>query len=868
LTTAAVPARVTREASFPTRWPTVAAAVLMTLVAAFIGWRLVGGADEAQVTLVTDLTFPVAAGLAILLAFGASRATGTDGRDRRAWRLLGLALVCYGLGDVMWAALEIGTGEGPDVSIADAFYLLYYPTALAGLASLPGAARTRAEQAQLAIDALSLVIVGTTIEWILVISPQVGDLAISPAATIVALAYPIGDVVLLLGLGMVVLRRRVSRHDLPLVLMVGAVVANLAGDLVSGSAWLDETYVTGGLPDMAFMLFWMLIGLAAYAQGRPEAALRQPVDRPPSSVFWLPYAAIGVGFALPIASELGGWEAARGSAIAGAISLSVLVATRQLLGAREAARHAGERARAATESRFNMLVQQASDIIMVIARDGTVRFASPSTRRIAGMDPGDVVGRNLIELVGADDRQAMQAYLGDAGAGSGPATTIEWQLDAGEAGPKRVESIAANLLDDPDVQGLVLTTRDITDRTRLEHELSEARRLESIGRLAGGVAHDFNNLLTGIGGFAELVIEDMPAGDPRREDVLQIKHAADQATRLTAQLLAVGRRQVIHPVPVDLAEVVRGSVPLIRQVTGESVRVVTHLAADGATVLADRNQIGQVLLNLAANARDAMPGGGVLTITVDRARFAPAGGPQAGSDDGPAVMLAVADTGTGMDPETLAQVFEPFFTTKEQGKGTGLGLASVYGIVQMANGRVEVESELGRGSVFRVYLRETSAEGDVEAASAAAAGLGQRGRRILLVEDEGGVRSFAERALQRAGHRVIAFAHPSEALAHVLAASPPLDALVTDVVMPGMSGPDLAARVLAIRPGLPVLYTSGNVQLDLPGPCLAKPFTASGLAAAVNDVLAAAGPAAGVAGPLAGAGPGAARSSVVAPGVR
>jgi CheY-like chemotaxis protein len=304
-------------------------------------------------------------------------------------------------------------------------------------------------------------------------------------------------------------------------------------------------------------------------------------------------------------------------------------------------------------------------------------------------------------------------------------------------------------------------------------------------------------------------------------------------------------------------------------VTGESVRVVTHLASDGATVLADRNQIGQVLLNLAANARDAMPGGGVLTITVDRARFAPAAGPQAGSDDGPAVMLAVADTGTGMDPETLAQVFEPFFTTKEQGKGTGLGLASVYGIVQMANGRVEVTSELGRGSVFRIYLREASAEGDVAVASAAAvAGPGQRGRRILLVEDEGGVRSFAERALERAGHRVIAFAHPSEALAHVLAAAPRFDALVTDVVMPGMSGPDLAARVLAIRPGLPVLYTSGNVQLDLPGPCLAKPFTASGLAAAVNDVLAAAGPAAGVAGPLAGAGPGAARSSVVAPGVR
>jgi PAS domain S-box-containing protein len=515
-----------------------------------------------------------------------------------------------------------------------------------------------------------------------------------------------------------------------------------------------------------------------------------------------------------------------------------------------------------------MLVQQASDIIMVIARDGTVRFASPSTRRIAGVDPDDVAGRNIIELVGADDRQAVQAYLRDAGTGSGPATTIEWQLPAGEAGPKRVESVVANLLDDPDVQGLVLTTRDITDRTRLEHELGEARRLESIGRLAGGVAHDFNNLLTGIGGFAELVIEDMPAGDPRREDVLQIKHAADQATRLTAQLLAVGRRQVIRPVALDLAEVVRGSVPLIRQVTGESVRVVTHLAGDGATVLADRSQIGQVLLNLAANARDAMPGGGVLTISVDRARFAPAGGTQAGSDDGPAVMLAVADTGTGMDPDTLAQVFEPFFTTKEQGKGTGLGLASVYGIVQMANGRVEVESELGRGSVFRIYLRETSAERDVEAASAATAGPGQRGRRILLVEDEGGVRAFAERALQRAGHRVIAFAHPSEALAHVVAAAPPLDALVTDVVMPGMSGPDLAARIVAIRPGLPVLYTSGNVQLDVPGLCLAKPFTAAELAGALHDVLAAAGPTAGAAGPLAGASRGDARPAAVPPGVR
>jgi len=363
--------------------------------------------------------------------------------------------------------------------------------------------------------------------------------------------------------------------------------------------------------------------------------------------------------------------------------------------------------------------------------------------------------------------------------------------------------------------------------------------MEAIGRLAGGVAHDFNNLLTAIRGFAELHLAEHPPGDPGRADVLEIMRAAERAAELTHGLLAFSRRAEVHPAPLDLVAVARDAAVLLRRLVGDNIIVRIDASPNVPPVLADRAQIDQVLLNLAANARDAMPAGGTLVIAVSHVTISrPFVTAHPGARTGRHVLLEVSDTGVGMDETTQAHLFEPFFTTKPSGEGTGLGLASVYGIVKQAGGYIGVETRPVGGSVFRIYLpaiEGAAPEALGEPAVDRAHGGGSE--TILLVEDETGVRLFAERVLQEHGYRVRAFADPGVALDAVIGDPGAFDALVTDVVMPTMSGPMLAERIAALRPGLPILFMSGYETAALPAgstPPLAKPFGAYDLADAVG----------------------------------
>ncbi len=821
----------------PGRATAVAFGALVAVVAGFALWRMLGGASEDQITFVTDVTFPIAGVLATFLGLGVSRSRQLDGATRRAWQALVVSLIAYLLGDVLWACLELTGGEAPLASVPDVFYLLFYPIALLGLLRLPGARRTRVERVQLVIDVLTLALAGVMVEWIVVLGPELGSIDASPESTILAIAYPIADVVLLLGLAVVLLRRRLVPQDLPLALLVAAIVANLAGDLVSGVAVIADTFATGGLADACFMLFWLLIGSSAYAQARDaRAGLAPRSDRSPSAVFWLPYVATGVGFGLLVVTELNDPDLTRDTMVAGAVGLTFLVVIRQVIGARQNARYAARQATMASEARFSTLVQQATDIITVVRADGTILSQSPSCLRILGVDPAGHLGRRIADLAHPDDRAALATHLERAAGEVGVAPPFEWRMAARDGSWVSVETIAANLAADPVVQGLVLTSRDVTERLRLEAELNEARKMEAIGRLAGGVAHDFNNLLTGIHGFAEFLMADLDIGDPRRTDAVEIRRAAERAAQLTRELLAFGRRQVVHPVPLDLRDVVTEALPLLGRLVGEDVDVVAELGEAVPPVLADRSQVVQILLNLAANARDAMPDGGTLVIAVRTAPLdpfvagQPAGAPRAH------VQLVVSDTGIGMDEATRAHLFEPFFTTKAQGKGTGLGLASVYGIVRQAGGRISAESVLGRGSTFRIDLPATDAEVGSEVAATPVAALAAT-ETILLVEDEPGVRSVAQRMLERSGHRVRSYGDPGEALAFAIASPGSFDALVTDVTMPGLSGPALAERLESLRPGLPVLFISGHARLEVPGRCLAKPFAAEELTSAVRELL-------------------------------
>jgi two-component system, cell cycle sensor histidine kinase and response regulator CckA len=394
--------------------------------------------------------------------------------------------------------------------------------------------------------------------------------------------------------------------------------------------------------------------------------------------------------------------------------------------------------------------------------------------------------------------------------------------------------------------GAVVMHVDITEVVRLEERLRQSQKMEAVGRLAGGVAHDFNNLLTVITGYSELLLRGLGKGAPERLHAEEIRKAADQAAALTGQLLAFGRKQMLAPQVLDPNDLVRDMEKMLRRVIGEDIDLATSLAESLGCVRADLGQLQQVVLNLAINARDAMPHGGKLTIEtsnviLDRAYARKYLEVQTGRY----VLLAVSDTGCGMSQEVRSHLFEPFFTTKEIGKGTGLGLSTIYGIVKQSGGHVAVYSEPGQGTTFKVYLPQVDEAGAAAAAVPATQGLPGGNEVVLLVEDQDRVRGLTREVLSRCGYTVLEAPNGCEGLKLVQEHRGPIHLLMTDVVMPEMNGRALADRLASLRPEIRVLFTSGYTDgavvrhgvLKAKTAFLQKPFTPDGLAAKVREVL-------------------------------
>ena len=384
------------------------------------------------------------------------------------------------------------------------------------------------------------------------------------------------------------------------------------------------------------------------------------------------------------------------------------------------------------------------------------------------------------------------------------------------------------------------------ERRQLEEQLQQSQRMEAVGRLAGGIAHDFNNVLTAVLGSIELLLLDAPPDRPHREELDIIRDAATRAKDLIRQLLAFSARQVLQPMVVDLNRLVKDIAKLLRRLIGEDIALETALAPQLGAVRVDTGQIEQVLVNLAVNARDAMPQGGRLAIEtgnveVDGTRAPPAATVPAGRY----VLLQVSDNGVGMDALVQAHVFEPFFTTKPRGKGTGLGLATVYGIVRQSGGHITVESTVGQGAMFRIYLPRVEAPLDPTSRPTPVAAPAAGTETILVAEDERLVRVLAQKVLERAGYRVLVGAGGADAMALAERHDGPIHLLLTDVVMPEMNGRELARRLTAVRPGVRVLYMSGYADeavaqhgvLDPGTAFLQKPFTPEALAKKVRGVL-------------------------------
>jgi signal transduction histidine kinase len=388
-----------------------------------------------------------------------------------------------------------------------------------------------------------------------------------------------------------------------------------------------------------------------------------------------------------------------------------------------------------------------------------------------------------------------------------------------------------------------LLVEDESKQAQLEEHLRQAQKMEAIGQLAGGVAHDFNNLLTVINGFSGVVLGQLALDDPLRDPVEQIAKAGERAAQLTQQLLAFSRRQPLAPQELDPREVVVDLEKMLRRLIGEDVELRIALQPGTGCVRVDGGQLQQVVLNLVVNARDAMPGGGQITIELTEVDLDDGYAGQHPMPAGPYVMLAVTDTGHGMDAATQARIFEPFFTTKEPGKGTGLGLSTVYGIVKQSGGDVWVHSEPGQGTTFKVYLPRVSSA--APAAGSLPTTLPQGSETLLVVEDADAVRALITRVLRETGYTVLEAESGDRALAVVADHAGPIHLLLTDVIMPGMSGLDLVARLEDLRPGTRALYMSGYTGdaivrhgLFEPGlHLLQKPFSAATLAGAVRAVL-------------------------------
>ena len=502
---------------------------------------------------------------------------------------------------------------------------------------------------------------------------------------------------------------------------------------------------------------------------------------------------------------------------------------------------------------FQSLIENARDLITVVDERGWILYQSPASAYVLGMAPEEIVHRHLWDLVSIDDVPRMRALLAAAFEGNIDKAVGEFDVRHANGTMRTIDIVGSRIPPDDGSRRAVLNSRDITERRHAlealrlrDEQLRQAQKMEAVGRLAGGIAHDFSNVLTVIISASERLYDRV--GDRRDavSDIESILRNSERAASLTRQLLAFSRQQTLAAQPLDLGQLVRRAGRLLKRLIGEDIVLALDFPDEMLAIEADPTQVEQVLMNLAINARDAMPEGGSLRIALRRisvdAEFARNHPPMA---PGNYVLLEVEDSGTGMTPETAAHAFEPFFTTKHPSKGTGLGLSTVYGIVKQSGGFIWIDTEPGRGTTFSIFLPPTSARPVPRETPKRQVIEERTPATILLAEDEDEVRSLLRDVLEMQGHTVLEANGPVQGVEVAAAYPGTIDLLLTDVVMPGGTGRDLAREIVARRPETKVLYMSGYPDaggspqgvLEPGVPFLSKPFTRDVLLAKVHELL-------------------------------
>jgi len=477
------------------------------------------------------------------------------------------------------------------------------------------------------------------------------------------------------------------------------------------------------------------------------------------------------------------------------------------------------------DARFRLLFED-NPLPMWVFDLETLRFLEANHAAVShyGYTHEEFLGMTLADIRPLEDVQRLKDTISSA---SGPALSGQWRHRLKDGRLIDVD-VASHTISYGGLQAVLSVLQDITQRKQLEEQLRQSAKMEAVGMLAGGIAHDFNNLLTIINGYSHILLNTLPAADPNRSAVEQIMKAGERAATLTRQLLSHSRRQVLQPKPLNLNQLLTGMEPMLRRLIGEDIELCFAPALDIGQVNADPGQIEQVVMNLAVNARDAMPHGGVLTIETSDAQVA--------TNPGNYIALIVSDNGSGMDAETRTHLFDPFFTTKARGQGTGLGMTTVLSIVKQSGGFLDVFSQPSEGTSVKVYLpridQPAAAETELPVAKAA-----RGSETILLVEDEDQVRNLVRDTLRREGYKVLDAPSAAEARRLAAAHKGPVHLLIADVVMPKEGGRELAASLAARRPGMKVLFRSGYTDQAIDSGFIQKPFTPAALSSKVREIL-------------------------------